>query len=132
MPQIHAGSYVPELVSGGDSLTVSSGNIQYFVVGNLCFLSCALWATINNPNADDIKLSLPPGIIPTSTRNYGWVGYHQSKAIDTMYVVTDDSGSGIAFEKPTATGTSSIKGTDMNNMTIQFSIVFAVNTSLDL
>ena len=132
MPQIHAGSYVPELVSGGDSLAVSSGNIQYFVVGNLCFLSCALWATINNPNADDIKLSLPPGIIPTSIRNYGWVGYHQSKAIDTMYVMMDNSGSGIAFEKPTATGSSGIKGTDMNNMTIQFSVVFAVNTSLDL
>ena len=124
--KFYFGSYIPELLSGGDSLTVSTGNIQYFITGNLCFLSCAIWADINNPNSDTIKLSLPYGIKPISRRNYGWVGYHQSKSIETMYVLIQEIDNCIIFEKPIATGSAGVKGTDMNYLTIQFSITFAI------
>ncbi len=124
--KFYFGAYIPELISGGNSLKISTGDIQYFVVGNLCFLSCAIWADINNPNSDEIKLSLPSGIKPISRRSYGWVGYHQSKSIETMYVLTTQVDNCIGFEKPIATGSLGVKGVDMNNMTIQFSIVFAI------
>ena len=45
-----------------------------------------------------------------------------------MYVLITESDNCIVFEKPTVTGSLSVKGTDMNNMTIQFSIIFAIDS----
>ena len=117
------GTHTPALISGGDSLLLTGGEMTYYVEGSLCFVSCAIWAEISNPNSDPVILTLP--FAPTSKRNYGWVGYHNS-VYDIVYVICSEGAAEISLETPVKKGSQPIKGTEMVNLTIQFSIVFAI------
>ena len=114
-----SGTYSAQILSGGSG-TVDYGYAKY---GRLVFLSGAWWGVSNASGSSNFIIKLPYSRAAAGPRTIGTVGYSTLYA-DTSYVpkarqypvIASDDRMGFCY------GTTDVKGSEMANATIQWSI----------
>lgn len=123
------GTFTPVIDSGGSAITWTSGNFDYYLVGNLCTVNYLFWGMkVTNPTTADFKLKLP--FICDQQRAYGIIGYQSfGTTYANMKVGAIIGNAGMFFSIPTGTGEQVLKGDNVNTsgVTWQCSMTYITN-----
>ena len=117
---ISFGSFIPTLTGG---VTVTSGGCEWYKIGKLVFITCAIWIDSTAATADDFKITNAP-FVASSQRAYGTVGYFYNMIAYSGICVSINVGTTtLDIVYGTSAGTIRIKGNQVSSA-IQFSICY--------
>ena len=96
-------SFIPQLLNGADSWTISASAIESYKYGNIIIIGGTITFTLNNPTSNYFEFSMP---LKAKNENamLGFVVYSNKTMLNNAYVFSASGGkTGLRFQKDGST-----------------------------